>query len=297
VSRRAEIQVGATVLVALAILIWGLAWLKEWSFHQSKQTWHVVFPESGGLSPSDEVQVNGMRMGEVRTMKLAGDRVLIDLSLDKGIVLTTDSRVMIRNLGLMGEKAIAVELRTTGRPYRTDEIIPGVYEKGMTEVMGDLSGTMDTFERLAARYDSIGAVLIKDGRLANTVANFDRTSEELRLAIAENRVLLRSTFQNLAAVSSTTRRLTTDREEELRRTLDNFAEAAENMNHLSVRLDSLRASLQSVTTKVDQGEGTLGKLVRDEQLYADLNGSVQSLKTLIEDIKAHPKRYFKFSVF
>ena len=86
-SRKTEIQVGATVLIALAILIWGLAWLKEYSLQRSSRIWHVEFPESGGLSPSDEVQVNGMRKGQVKTMKLMGDHVRIDLSLDKEITL------------------------------------------------------------------------------------------------------------------------------------------------------------------------------------------------------------------
>jgi len=52
-----------------------------------------------------------------------------------------------------------------------------------------------------------------------------------------------------------------------------------------------------MTSRVERGEGTLGKLVNDEQLYAELNDSIQSFKALVEDIKAHPKRYLKFSLF
>jgi len=296
-SRKIEIQVGATILVALVTLIWGLAWLKEWSFRQSKQVWHVSVPESGGLSPSDEVQVNGLRMGEVQSMRLEGDHVIIDLSLEKSVVLTTDSRVVIRDLGLMGEKAIAVVIRPTGRPYRTDEVIPGIYQQGLGEAMGTLGGTMDAFTRLAIRYDSLAIVLNHNDQLVKTVANFNQTSQELHEAIVENRALMRLTFQNLAAVSGTAKELTTDREEKLKKTMDHVSSAAENMDVLVSRLDSLRAQIHNVAAQVDRGEGTVGKLVQDEQLYAELNSSVQSLKSLIEDIKAHPKKYFKFSVF
>ena len=79
--------------------------------------------------------------------------------------------------------------------------------------------------------------------------------------------------------------------------VDKFASAADKMDVLASRIDSLRAVLQSVGGRVDRGEGTLGKLVNDERLYAELNTSVQSFKALIEDIKKHPRKYLKFSVF
>ena len=110
-------------------------------------------------------------------------------------------------------------------------------------------------------------------------------------------ISLAETLENLAAVSRTARALTADREDELKQSLDNFSSAAGKMDDLTTELDSLRIVIRRLADKVDRGEGTLGKLVNDEQLYADLNESVQSLKALIEDIKAHPKRYLKLSIF
>ena len=296
-SRKTEIQVGVTVLVAVAILVGSLAWLKDYSMERGKRIWQVEFPETGGLSHSDEVLVNGIRKGDVRSMKLVGDRVRVELSLDDGITLTRDSRVVIRNIGLMGEKIIAVDLRTTGAPYGSKDVIQGVYEKGLSEVMGQLGSTVEAVARLSERLDTVSEVLTRDGRLAGTIRNFSRTSEELRLAVSENRATLRDAIGNFASASQTAKRLTSGREAELAQTFDKFASAAEKMDVLAGRLDSLRAVVQSVSGRVERGEGTLGKLVNDDQLYADLYTSVRSLKTLIEDIKAHPKKYFKFSVF
>jgi len=297
VSRKTEIQVGLTVLVAIAILIWGLAWLKEYSTWRSSRIWHVDFPESGGLAESDEVQVNGMRKGEVKSMKLMGDHVRIDLILRKDVVLTHDCQVRIRNLGLMGEKVVAIELHTTGVPYSTDDVIPGIYEKGMTEIMGEVAGTMESINQLTEKLGVVADQLGKNGKIDSTIVNFNRTSEELRRTVVENRSTIRSTFENFAAASRTAKGLTADREGELRKTLDHVSAAAENMDRLSTRLDSLRLVLQNVGNRLDRGEGTLGKLVQDEKLYKDLNSSVQSLQSLIEDVKAHPKKYFKISVF
>jgi phospholipid/cholesterol/gamma-HCH transport system substrate-binding protein len=297
VSRGTEIKVGLTVLVAAAILLWGLSWLKDYSLGYGRRVWQVDFPQTGGLAASDEVQVNGLRKGEVLSMRLEGDHVRVELNLERDIVLTHDCRVAIRSIGMMGEKVIAVDLKSTGTPYRTDEVIAGIYEQGLPEAMGMLSTTLETISRLATELDSAAQAMNKNGRLASTVDNFNRTSEELRLTVSENRATLRQAISNFAAASGSAKRLTTDREEQIRGTLDRFASAAEKMDRLSGRLDSLRAVIQSVTDKVDRGEGTLGHLVQDEALYTDLHESVRSLKALIEDVRTHPKKYFKVSLF
>jgi len=297
VSRKTEIEVGITVLVAVAILIGGMAWLKDYSLHHSKRTWQVVFPQTGGLAASDEVLVNGIRKGDVTRMRLVGDKVIVELSLDRDITITRDSQVAIQNVGLMGEKVIAVDLKTTGAPYTTRDLIPGIYEKGLGEVMGQIGQSVDAVAALSEELRQVVTLLNKDGKLVNAVQNFSRTSEEMRLAVSENRAALREAIRNIDAASRTAKSLTTDREGQLRQALDNFASAADKMDQLSGRLDSLRAVIHTTTSRVERGEGTLGKLIKDDQLYAELHDSVQSLKELIEDIRAHPKKYLKISFF
>lgn len=295
--RKEEFQVGATVLVAIAILVWGITWLKEYSLARNTRLYRVTFSQAGGLAESDEVQVNGIRKGEVADMRLEGDHVIVELKLSKEVLLTRDSKVAIRNVGMMGEKIIAVDLKTTGRPYAAGETVTGIYEMGIGEVMGQLGSTVDAISSLSIQLQMVADVLAKDGKLTNTIQNFSHTSEELRLAVAENRATLRETMSNFASAAKTAKALTTDRSSQLERSLDHFASAAEKLDRLSGRLDSLRSVIQTMSSRVERGEGTLGKLVSDEKLYTELNASVQLLKALLEDIKAHPKKYLKISVF
>jgi phospholipid/cholesterol/gamma-HCH transport system substrate-binding protein len=297
VSRKTEIQVGLTVIVALGILLVGVTWLKEFQLNRDVRVWHVRFPQTGGLGKSDEVQVNGIRKGAVLDMKLVGDIVIVDLALQRDVVLTHDSRVAIRNVGLMGEKVIAVDLKATGDAYADRDTIDGVYELGLGEVMATLGETISSITELAVNLRGLTETLDKDQNLSATLRNFRQTSEELRRTVSENRTALKSTLDNFSAAAKTAKGLTTDREAELRRTLDQFSRAAENMSALSTRLDSLRATIQTVTGRVERGEGTLGKLVNDDKLYNDVNSSVQSLKALIEDIKKNPKKYLKLEIF
>lgn len=296
-SRRTEIQVGITVLVALGVLLWGVTWLKELSLQRRVKVWHVRFPETGGLGASDEVQVNGIRKGAVNRIALENDHVVVDLALASDVQLTTDSRVAIRNVGLMGEKVIAVELRMTGTPYTERDTIVGRYELGMGEVMAGVGTSMDAMDRLVRSLDGLAARLEKSGDVDKTIANFRETSEELKAVMKENRKMLKQTIADAGAIAHTAKELTTDREAQLKRTLDSFERSATNLERLSGKIDSLRASIQSVTSKVDRGDGTLGKLVNDQQLYDDINESVKSLRAVLEDLKKNPKKYINLSIF
>ena len=272
-SRKTEIQVGLTVLVAVGILLWGVTWLKELQLNRGVRIWHVRFTQTGGLGASDEVQVNGMRKGSVQSIQLRGDHVAVDLALTNEILLTDDCRVAIRNVGLMGEKVIAVDLKTSGRAYTDKDTIPGVFELGMGEVMASVGGSIDALNQLTTRLQGAADMLGPKGEFGQTLRNFRDTSKELAAEVKENRAALKATLDNISASSRTVKSLTTDREQQL------------------------RAAVQSVAGKVDRGDGTLGKLVNDDKLYTDVNSSVQTLKALIEDIKKNPKKYLTVRIF
>ena len=296
-SRAREIQVGITVLAALGITLWGVTWLKQVSLARKTRVWHVTFPQTGGLSTSDEVQVNGLRKGTVQSVALVSDHVAVDLALSSDVMLTTDSRVAVRNVGLMGEKVIAVDLSASGAPYTARDTIPGVFEKGIPEIVAGMSGTVDAIAELATQLKGLADAMDKNGNLTQTLTNLHDTSEQLKATVAENRAQLRLTLANFNAASKTAKALTTDREAELRKTLESFERSATGLERLTVRLDSLRTTLQSVAGKVDRGDGSLGRLVNDPKLYDEAKESVAQLRALIEDIKKNPKKYVNVKVF
>jgi phospholipid/cholesterol/gamma-HCH transport system substrate-binding protein len=285
------------VLVALGVTLWGVTWLKEFSLNRKVRVWQVTFPQTGGLSGSDEVQVNGLRKGNVSDVKLVGDHVLVDLALATDVELTSESRVAIRNIGMMGEKVIAVDLHPGGVPYTARDTIAGIYELGIPEVVASMGATIGAITDLAGQLQKVADVLDKNGNLDQTMLNFRNTSAELKQAVTENRAMLKETMANLNAASRTAKAITTDREAQLKHTLDAFEHTATSMERLTARLDTLRASLQSTSSKIERGDGSLGKLVNDPKLYDDARESVTQLRMLIEDIRKNPKKYVNVHVF
>ena len=296
-SRKTEIQVGVTVLVAIAVLLWGIALLSTLAKAHIQRTWYVRFPQGGGLAEGNAAQVNGVRKGAVKALRLVGDHVVVELALSRDIELTHDSRVVIRSVSMMGDKVIAVDYSGTGVPWSSRDTIPGIYEKGLPEVMADVGRASGSVTTIAQQLDSLAVAMNQGGGLAAAVESFRRTSRDLELAVAENRVALRTTMENFSSTSTSAKELIADHQPELQASLDHFVSAAENLDRLSGRLDSLRATLQGAASRLDRGEGTAGKLLKDERLYAELTASVRDLRALLADLKAHPRKYFKFSVF
>lgn len=296
-KRRTEIQVGLTVILALVTLVWSVTWLKDLSLARKVRIWHVRFPQTGGLGPSDEVQVNGIRKGAVDGIALQGDKVIVNLGLSSDIVLTDQCRVAIRNVGLMGEKVIAVDLTMGGTPYTERDTIAGIFEQGMGEVMSSAGTSMASVDRLIVSLNRAADRLEASGDLDKSLANFRETSEELNAMVKQNRKVFERTLGNAEAVTNTAKALTADREEQYKRTLDSVERSARNLELLSHRLDSLSATTQSVMGKVDRGNGTLGALVNDKQLYTDVSESVKALKAVLEDLKKNPKKYINLSIF
>ncbi len=296
-SRRTEIEVGLTAILALVVVLWGVTWLKEFSLARRVTIWHVRFPQTGGLGQSDEVQVNGIRKGAVKHIDLAGDHVVVDLGIASEVKLTTDSHVSIRNVGLMGEKVIAVDLESTGRPRSPRDTIEGNYELGIPEVVANMGGTFTALDQLANELQMLAGEMRGNGKLGETIENLHEGSLQLRDAMRESRRQLRETMANAASASRTARELTTDRADQYRRTLDAMERATHNLEVLSARLDTLRGTAQGIGDRIESGNGTAAKLINDAQLYEETRATLKAMRDLLEDFKKHPKRYVHFGLF
>ncbi len=296
-SRRTEIEVGLTVIVALVVVLWGVTWLKDLSLERKVTVWHVRFPQTGGLGASDEVQVNGIRKGKVRDIRLVDSRVVVDIGLATDVKLSTNSRVAIRNVGLMGEKVISVTLGLPGPMRSTRDTIEGSYELGIPEVVADMGGTFSAIDHLAAELESVAADLKRTGDLHATVANLRATSEQLRDAVRENRKQLHETLVDASAAARTARELTTERADQYRRTLDATERTVPHLEARSTRLDSLRATTQRIGDKLDRGDGSAARLLNDAQLYDETRATLKAMRELLEDLKKNPKKYINVHVF
>jgi phospholipid/cholesterol/gamma-HCH transport system substrate-binding protein len=295
--RGAELKVGIAVIFALVALIGGIVWIKGFKVARQSYSVRIAFDEVGGLSEGDPVTVHGVTKGSVKNVELGKAQVFVDISMDKGIVITEDTEVVIRNIGLMGEKYVAVRLGKSQQRVREGQILHGIYESGVPEVVGELGVALREFERTVSKVRGVVEEIEKEGKIRGTFEDLRVFSSEMRGAIEENRDNLRVAIEDMRYASEKLKQFVQVRGPEIDNSVSRLTTTSESLEELVGQLETLSNSMEIVLRKVEKGEGSLGKLVNDDSLYKEMKTTLEDTRALIADIKLHPKRYLKFSLF
>ena len=138
--RGSDFIVGLVTIIALIVLVIGVLWLKGEGFSSSQQTYSVLFPQVGGLQVGDPVAVNGLRVGSVSDITLSKDLVLVKLGLQKKQEITSASKVVVVESGLLGEKKVEIFYVSGGTPIdpKSPHPIQGEYRGGIAEAAASL---------------------------------------------------------------------------------------------------------------------------------------------------------------
>jgi len=290
-----DLIVGASILTALFILVAGLLWLKEASLASQMVNYMVIFPEVGTLQLGDPVYVNGVKKGAVAKIELRGTEVLTALNMDKRINMTDSVRVAVVNVGLLGERGIGVTLSPGGKkvPFVTAAstdtfFIKGEFHTGISEAMGMLGTVLAEVETLVVNVSDILYSTVGDtafiSQFHTIVGRLDTTVVVANRLLKRNEPVLNATLSDLKVVSADLKSLV-DRNS---KGLDNIVTGGEQLMVKGVALvteaESLVVNVQELLHKVERGEGSLGKLYKDEEFYKELRSVVSSVDTLVKEI-------------
>jgi phospholipid/cholesterol/gamma-HCH transport system substrate-binding protein len=298
-SRNTEIAVGITVILAIGVVIWSVTALKQVRLREATRHWRVTFSDVGGLAEDDPVTVNGVKKGSVKGIALKpGGSVVVDFILGKDVALTTNDRVFVRNVGLMGEKFIAIAPAPGGIPLNAErDTIVGVYESGIPEVVSQMGDALASLERLSDQFDRLLQIAEERNTVRTSLGNVEAASLDLRKTIADSRDDLIALADNLRATSEVARRAAEQNEPRVTRALDDVSRTSTHADSLIARLDRLSLELSDVSKKLNTGDGTASQLINDRALYDDTRTAMKELTALVKDLRANPKKYFKVSVF
>ena len=297
-TRNTEILVGVTVLLALAGVIWSVTALREVRIAEGTRRWTVRFSDVGGLAAEDPVTVHGVKKGAVKDIRLGANEVIVDFILSRDITLGYDTEVYVRNVGLMGEKFIAIENAGAGRPLTARrDTIEGIYESGIPEVISQMGSALISLERLSSSVDRVLTLAEERNTVRTTLTNMESGSAEFRRVMLDSRTDLREAIAQLRAASEAGRRIAESSEPQITGTLDDVRHATARVDAMAARMDSLAIVLGRVADKLDSGSGTAGRLMNDKKLYDDTQATMRELRLLVHDLRTNPSRYFKVSVF
>jgi phospholipid/cholesterol/gamma-HCH transport system substrate-binding protein len=297
-TRNTEILVGVTVLAALAGVIWSVTALREVRIAESTQRWTARFRDVGGLAEEDPVTVHGVKKGAVKHIRLGNGEVLVEFLLAKDIPVSIDTEVYVRNVGLMGEKFIAIENVGAGALLKARrDTIDGIYESGIPEVISQMGTALISLERLSSSVDRVLTLAEEKNTVRTTLSNMEAGSAEFRRTMVDNRTGLREAIEHLRSAADASRRIAETSEPRVSGALDDVRHATTRVDAMAGRMDSLATVLSRVADKLDSGSGTAGKLVNDQKLYDETQATMKELRALVHDLRTNPRKYFKVSVF
>jgi phospholipid/cholesterol/gamma-HCH transport system substrate-binding protein len=289
-TKTTEVRVGIGVILAAIILVAGVMWLGEFRLSQKFVTYTVYFEEVGGLGEGDPVAVSGLEMGKVGMIMLEDGRVRTDLLIEEAAVLRADVSVQIRSIGLMGEKYIYVLPGQSGDVLAPGSVIQGEYKADLPEIVAGMGDIMDDMKVASHSLRRIVSGMEEESTLGESLAKLNEVSDKILTVLKENRDDIRSTTKSMKSVSRDVSDIIGGKKQEIQDGIEKFSRAA-------VRLDSLTISLQDLVRSMEDGEGTLGMLIKEKKLHQQMESTLQSLNDLIDDIKAHPERYITIEIF
>ena len=297
-----EVGVGILVILGTLMSIFSYNYLKGINLFEKTRTFKIVYTKVDGLSPSNPVTLNGYKIGKVQKINFNPNdtkELIVDVVIENDVKFSKTSKAELYETGLIGGKAIAIIPDYDNNVIaKSGDYLIGVVKPGLTDLVNQimpqiqlqLEAVMKKAEIVLSNVNSLFDEETKEslkssidefGSLTNSLSE---TSENINDFIKDNSPNLTTTINNLNATSL-----------KMKDVSNSISEV--DLNLILTNLDSTISNLNKITHKLNQGEGTIGKLLYDDVLFKNLDDATKNLEELIEDIKLNPKRYVHFSIF
>lgn len=305
-------KVGIFSVITVVIFILGFYFLKGVNLFIAKNKYYAVYDKVDGLYKSNQVVVNGYKIGLVSDMKYnpSNGKITVEFTVDDDIPLPADSRAVILSTDFLGGKVLDIELGkspkildnldTVQSAYQSD-LLGGISEK-LNPVMAKVGGVLGEMEITLREINSMFKSG-EDASIRDAVANLNKSLAHIEKITKEFEVLaangsIQNSLKNIEGITGNLQKSNTD----ISRLLKNVAEisdsvAAADLKGTILNARNAIAELQGIVGDINNGKGTVGKLIKDDKLYADLDSTVKSLDVLLKDVKANPYRYVNVSLF
>jgi len=296
-----EIKAGLIVVLGITALIMGFSYLKSNSLLGKSTTLHAVYDHVGGLQSGTAVSLNGFSVGTIDDIAFLDEtgKLMVSFTITTDLPIPADSKAELYDTSVLGGKGLQIVLGTPGSAIaQNGEILTSIVKVGMTDRITEL------MEPLEAKVNS--AIVETDLLMKNLNQLLDTDSQ----------ALLRETLNNFSETSASLKMITqnvsenlTANEKALGTILESTAELTSNLSSVSETLNDadLQGLIADLNTSVSatkeilegvkNGEGSVGQIFTNQELYLSLQENLSQLEWLLQDLRLNPKRYLSVSVF
>ncbi|SFW49833.1 phospholipid/cholesterol/gamma-HCH transport system substrate-binding protein [Sinomicrobium oceani] len=296
-----ELKTAIIVLGGILLFILGFSFLKSNPIFKSYRTYYAVYDHVGGLATGTSVSINGFPVGKILDIRFVDERgkLLVTFSVENDFEFSKSSKAVLFDTGIIGGKGIQIVPVFDGSSNSVSgDTLPSFIKPGLTELVTQkLTPLQAQLGSMLEHADSVLSGVNKTldeemtGDLKSTVANireitenFKQSSVTLNKILQDNKKKLDNSLDNIEGLSGNLKEVSgTLADADLGRTMEELQQTINGFHQVVARLEN--------------GEGSVGKLLKDEELYDNLTGASLQLEQLLQDMKLNPKRYVHFSLF
>ena len=295
-----EIKTAVLVIISIILFIWGYSFLKGKNLFDNSNKLFVVYENVAGLAPSAPVTLNGLTIGKVNSISINPDgKLLVELHITTDFPISKSSIAEIYDSGLVGGRQIAIKPNLLDKNYTVSgDYLQASSKLGLTDALAQQleplqAKIQELLENADVLFTNVNDILDTQTRqnLKSSIASLNATLSEFSVAsknvnelLADNKSHLNNTLKNVDKVSGNFAIIS-----------DSLAKA--NLGQTVKNLEKTLAKVDKIMAELEQGKGTMGKLIKDETIYTNFSKTSKELELLLQDVRLHPTRYVNVSLF
>lgn len=288
-NRKNNTVVGLFVLFSIAILLFGVYFLKDATPGQKTDIYEVLFDQVSTLQGGDPVKVNGVNAGKVEAIALEGTRVKVTMKLNRGIALPKDSDVRIQNIGLMGERQVGILLGRSAEMVPPGGVLEGSLDAGIAEAMGIAGEVFVEAETLVKSLRAVMDSTVGKPEFVTTFNSLVRQTEDVsgRLSVFLDEIdpKVKTSLANLEQASSQVRIILKDQEAPVKDIIRNGHEVSARLKDVVEKADKVADEMNRLLARANSDNSTLGAMLGDSTFYVELRSTLTSADSLFRQIE------------
>ena len=298
-DRTKSILIAVSFIVAMVLFVWGFNFLKGKSILNNQYNFYAVYNNSKGLLPGDLVTINGMQVGTVSSLKFHPKQdgsIVVEFTTNNKLNIPDNSVVKLSS-SLMGSVSLNLILGNSDVFAQSGDTLMAALDNGAMDMVA---------ETIMPLKDNLETLLVSLNDLTSNLN--DLLNQGLKNSINEGVSSFASSMNNIETISSDLQQLVDSNDGKLTMVVNNLETITDNFgvvsdslknidyNHLVLSLENCLAEFNTLMTGINEGEGSIGRFVKEDSLYYNVNEAIFTLQSILKEIQEDPKK-IKLSVF
>lgn len=289
-----EAKIGLMIFVSIVLLVVGIMALGNYRFLRRGYTVTVMLNNVRGLRKGDPVTLLGMEIGKTQEISLRDNQVAVTVRIEHKFKFPVDSSAKLQTASMMGGKCIEFRPGISEEYLKGGDTIIGEYEPEVAELATAAQAVSQQLQLVLGQLNSV-LNKVNPEEINESFASIKEAGQQLQKTALTSGRQLETALRNFEVLSKNLNQLVSS--PKVDSSLTALAQSSQDLKQITARLQRSSASLKVILGKVERGEGTLGKLAKDDSLYCNIQNLTEELRTLIQDFQKHPRKYIRLKLF